>query len=210
MHYIPQSFDVKLKKVLIDENFKNNKNRWEQVDSDTEVACIHKGTYSIENKTKTRWNYYKINAQLKKVNDFFIEADIKILQSKEYRHAGIIWGFNKEKKHLNRFSISGDGKRISISCFEKDHFHVPYRFQSKINSKSKSPLHFKLSIIKLDDFFYFYLNQQLVNIVHNAHFTNEGSLVGYYLEPELKISSSYIKVNELAAKSIKNDNQLVF
>ncbi len=150
----------------------------------------------MENLTESRWNYYKNKMPANIGENWMIETSIELLSRDQYGHFGIVWGFDDDREHLNRFTISADGERGVVMHFQKDHHRVYHRYQKNFSDLSTSyPVN--LAVLKLDNYFYFLVERQLMYICEQSHMANEGNGFGYYIEPGLFIRSSYMTVNRL-------------
>lgn len=203
MQVVTDLYQIEICKLLLSENFENNRRKWEEVNNESELASIHDGNYHMINTTKTRWNYYKTKTAIKPGQDFVIESCIELENNADtYGHFGLVWGFNEERRHLNRFTLSADGKRALVMHFEKDHHCVMHRFQNRNfgNIDMKKPIRF--SIFKLDGYYYFFLNKKKVYMAHESFFCSEGNYAGYYLEPELSMKSNLFEVKKINVRSV--------
>jgi hypothetical protein len=209
MNIITDLYQLESTESLVLENFTNNKRKWEEVNIETERAFIKDGYYRMENTSKSRWNYYKTKSHLKKGDDFIIEASIELDKKEDiFNHFGLVWGFDEERKYLNRFTLSADGKRALIMHFEKNHHVDFHRFQTRKLPKIDMSKSVRFSIIKLEDYFYFFINKVKVYTVHESVFCTKGFFVGYYIEPELAMKSDFFEVKKIKAKAIKVENGL--
>ena len=66
----------------------------------------------------------------------------------------------------------------------------------------------RFSIIKLEDYFYFFINKVKVYTVHESVFFDKGFFVGYYIEPELSMKSDFFEVKKIKAKEVEVENGL--
>lgn len=204
MHLITELFDIESMQILLSDNFKNNKNKWEEINIDSEKASIKDGYYYMDNTSKSSWNYYKNKAPFKKGQNFVVDSLITLEKKEDvYGHFGLIWGFDEERKYLNRFTLSADGKRVLVMHFEKDHHKIYHRFQNKKLPKfdMKKPIRF--SIIKLGEYFYFFINKQKVYLAHESMFCANGFFVGYYIEPHLSIKSNFFEVKKINVRALE-------
>lgn len=203
MHIITELYQVNSCQSIFQENFLNNKRKWEITDISSERSDIKEGYYYMHNKSESRWNYYKTKTSLKTGQDFVFEASIE-LENKEdsWGHFGLVWGFDKDHHFLNRFTLSADGRRALVMHFEKDHKKVFHRFQNRQLSafNIKKPIHF--CIIKIGDYFHFLINEETVYMAHESLFASEGSYIGYYIEPGLSIRSNHIEVKKIKARKM--------
>ena len=204
MQFITDSYQLESSQSLVLENFTNNKRKWEETNIESEIAFIKDGYYWMENTSKSSWNYYKTKSHLKKGDDFIIETAIE-LENKEdaFGHFGLVWGFDEERKYLNRFTLSADGKRALIMHFEKNHHFDFHRFQTRKLPKIDMKKSVRFSIIKLEDYFYFFINKVKVYTVHESVFCAKGFFVGYYIEPDLSMKSDFFEVRKIMAKRME-------
>ena len=206
MNIITDIYQLESSESLLLENFTNNKRKWEEVNIETEKAFIKDGYYWMGNTSKSRWNYYKTKSHLKKGDDFIIETSIELEKKEDmFNHFGLVWGFDEERKYLNRFTLSADGKRALIMHFEKNHHIDFHRFQTRKLPKIDMNKSVHFSIIKLEDYFYFFINKVKVYTVHESVFCAEGFFVGYYIEPELSMKSDFFEVKKIKVKRLEVD-----
>ena len=64
----------------------------------------------------------------------------------------------------------------------------------------------RFSIIKLEDYFYFFINKVKVYTVHESVFCAKGFFVGYYIEPELAMKSDFLEVRKLKGKKVQMED----
>lgn len=203
MFIITSLYEVNTCKSLMREEFKNNHRNWEQVENETEKAFISEGNYFMKNSSSSNWNFYKMKTALKRNQNFILEAYLQLENYEDcYGHFGLVWGFDRNNEHLNRFTLSADGKRALVMHFEKDHRKIYHRFQNRQLSKinRKEPIRF--SIIRMGDYFYFFINKMVAYTAHESMFADNGSYVGYYIEPGLEIKSNYIEVKKISADTM--------
>lgn len=204
MHIITQVFRVDKSYSLLREQFSSNKRKWEIIDNKNETAFIDKESYFMENKSVSHWHYYKIKTPLKSKDEFTIETEIQLLSKDQFGHFGLIWGFDKEDSVMNKFTISADGERALMMQYEKDHKKINYRIQCKNFNKINTINPVKISIIKLGGFYYFCINNELINIVNENHFVFTGSYLGFYLEPGIALKSNWLYIKKLTARKMKS------
>jgi hypothetical protein len=192
----PQTFQLAENKMVFNKVFVPGQSAWEMVDTDSERTFIKNNHYYMENLTEGRWNYYKNKMPANIGENWMIETSIELLSRDQYGHFGIVWGFDEEREHLNRFTVSADGERGVVMHFQKDHHRVYHRYQKNFSDLSTSyPVN--LAVLKLDNYFYFLVERQLMYICEQSHMANYGNGFGYYIEPGLFVRSSYMTVNRL-------------
>jgi hypothetical protein len=199
-----QVFRIDKSYSLLRENFTGNKRKWENIDNKNETAFIDNGGYFMENKSISNWHYYKVKTPMKSKDEFIIETEIELLSKEQFGHFGLMWGFDKEDHVINKFTISADGERALMMQFEKDHKKIYYRIQCKDFKKTNTNAPVNFSIIKLGGYYYFCINNELVNIVNEIHFVCSGSYVGFYVEPGIAIKSNWLEIKKLTARKIKS------
>ena len=204
MHIITELYQINSCQSVLQDNFANNKRKWEITDISSEKSEIKEGYYHMDNKSETNWNFYKTKTSLKDNQDFVFEASIE-LENKEdlWGHFGLVWGFDEDHQFLNRFTLSADGRRALIMHFQKDHKRVFHRFQNRKLPKFNINKPIRFSIIKMGDYFHFLINEITVYIAHESLFAAEGNYIGYYIEPGLSIKSNYIEVKKIKARPMK-------
>jgi hypothetical protein len=197
MTITPQSYRILENKMVFNKVFVPGQAAWEIVDSDSERTFVKNNHYYMENLTETQWNFYKNKMPDNIGENWLIETQIEVLSKDQYGHFGIVWGFDERRECLNRFTVSADGERGLVAHFQKDHHRIFHRFQKKFSSdQTYFPVDFAL--LKLDNYFYFLLNKQLMYICEQSHLGDYGNYFGYYIEPGLFIRSSYMNINRLA------------
>jgi hypothetical protein len=208
MHIITELFHVERCQTKLKSDFSTNKQHWEKVDNEFEEAKIDKGYYWMKNKSSQQWHYFKTKSPVYHFDNFVFDTSIELLSKNEQGHFGLVWGFDEDRKFLNRFTLSADGKRALFMHFEKDHHKIFHRFQNRKLPKFdlNKPIHF--SIIKLGEYFHFLINAQKVYVAHESVFCANGFFVGYYIEPQLAIKSNFFGVKKIKAKALEVENGL--
>ncbi len=202
MEIITDLFEVESCRAVLTETFINNKRKWEEIDIESEKAIIKDGYYWMSNTSRNRWNFYKTKTSLRKGQDFIIETIIELEKKEDvYGHFGLVWGFDEDRKYLNRFTLSADGKRALIMHYEKDHHRIFHRFQNRKLPKFNMKKSVRFTIIKLEDYFYFFINKQKIYVAHASAFCANGSFIGYYIEPQLSMKSNFFEVKKVKAHS---------
>ena len=204
MHIIPQLFRVDKIYTAVQETFNNNKRKWEIIESKNETAIIQDGSYTMKNKSDFNWHYYKARSPLKLKEDFLLETDIELISKDQFGHFGLVWGFDKTPHTMNKFTVSADGERSLMMSFEKDHKQVFYRNQCRGLTTLKSSPFLKISIIKMNEFYFFCINNELLNIVNASHFIINGPYMGFYLEPGIAIKSKRLEIKKLTSRKVKS------
>lgn len=208
MHLMTQLFEIESAKTVLSESFSNNKRRWETIDSEKEYAQIINGAYCIENRSESDWNYYSCRSGLKEKDDFLINAFFDVVGSIDFGHFGLVWGFDGKPEYLNKFSVAPLNSKCSVMSFEKDYRKVLHRFYDDYFPDKKDQKKFRLTIIKLDTYFYFLCDEKLVYQCHEHHFTEMGKRMGIYIEPGLSIRVSKLEIKKITCRKLKVLNGL--
>jgi len=187
--------------VLLEDDFNSELEGWEIISDEDEKSFIKDSHYWMENKTESRWMFYhkKLPVDLHSNNNFIIKAEIELISHKGYGQYGLVWGFGKPHQVLNRFSVSVESNRFSISKFDKDHFHIEHRFSGKYEKEFDSRKKQFFSILCIQDYYYFFLHhyQKPVYICHKSQLKMEGNRFGFYVEPGILMRTDKITVKKL-------------
>lgn len=202
----PQAIEILDRQIVFNDLFHPGLSSWEITSKPEEQSYIRNGYYWMENKSDNHWMYYKNKMPLMPSDDFFIDTQLDLLSDRGYGYFGLCWGFDEDKEVLNRFTLSADGERCTVIHFQKDHNRVFHRFQVKTNLQLKNTT-IGLSILKIQNYYYFLLNKKLVYCCDVTRFAQQGPYFGYYVEPGLFIRSPYMTVERLISKS---DNEKAF
>ncbi|MEI7474829.1 MAG: hypothetical protein WCK67_08615 [bacterium] len=191
--------DVLLKETILENHFHSNFEGWEIIDNEAEKSFVKDSYYWMENKTENRWMFYHKKMPVKMGENFIINAEIELINDQGYGQFGLVWGFDKIHEVVSRFTVSVDSNRFSICKFQKDHYKMFHRFTSgfskDINSKNKQ----FFSIMLLDDYYYFFVNQneRPIYICHKSQMPMEGNRFGFYIEPGIIMRCDKISVKRI-------------
>ncbi|MBU3714155.1 MAG: hypothetical protein FGM46_04325 [Ferruginibacter sp.] len=206
MQVITDMYEIKNCRTVFTENFSDNNRKWEIVDIESEKAEIKSGYYHMENSSVKNWKYYKTKTGLKENDDFVIDAIIELNKKEdEYRHFGLVWGFDQKREYLNRFTLSADGRRAVIMQFERNHHIVFHRFHARKFPRVDTNKPVRFTIIKLGEYFHLLLNEKKIYMAHALSFCNLGSFAGYYIEPQLSVKSNFFQVKKMKVQSVTSN-----
>lgn len=195
--------DIQHKDIIFEDDFSNNVAGWETIEDEDEKAYVQKGHYFMENSSAYRWMFYHKELQKQFPRNFIINTEIELLQFNDYGQFGLIWGFTKPHHILNRFAVSADDERFTVSRFEKDHQRIFHRYSGSYEKTEMSGNKFFLSLMLLNDYYYFFLHEygRPVYICHRSHLHAEGNRFGFYVEPGIIIRAKNIKVQRLITRN---------
>ena len=187
------------RETIFEDDFVNNIAGWEQISDEDEQSFILNSHYHMENKSQTRWMFYHKEMGRKLPENFIINTEIELLEHNGYGQYGLVWGFTKPHHILNRFVVSAESDRFTVSRFEKNHHHTFHRYSGYYEKEYMSKNKQFLSVMLLNDYYYFFLHrhQKPVYICHKAHMNSEGNRFGFYVEPGLLVRANNIKVQRL-------------
>ena len=200
--------EIKYQDILFEDHFDNNIAGWEIIEDEDEKAFISDGSYFMENKFNNHWSFYHKQLKGGFPKSYIISAEIELLQFQSYGQFGIVWGFSKPHINLNKFVISAESPRYTISRFEKNHFRVFHRFSAEKKQSDYNRNKFKFSIMLLDDYYYFFLNNLIypLYICHKNHLPIEGDRFGFYVEPGIIIRADHIKIQRVITNPRFSEN----
>lgn len=191
--------EIKHKDTLFEDHFDNNIAGWEIIEDEDERSFISDGHYFMENRSQSRWMFFHKSLPKGLPRNYVINTEIELLDHEGYGQFGLVWGFTKPHHILNRFVVSAESERFTVSRFEKDHHRIFHRFSGLREHQDEPNRKFFLSIMLLDDYFYFFLQQYSppVYICHRSQLASEGDRFGFYVEPGIIIRADYIKVQRI-------------
>lgn len=187
------------RETIFEDDFVNNIAGWEKIQDEDEQSFIADSHYYMENKTTLRWMFYHKELPRKLPQHYVINTEIEILEHQGFGQFGLVWGFTKPHHVLNRFVVSAETDRFTVTRFEKDHFRTFHRYSGSFEKEHMSGNKRFLSVMLLEDYFYFFLHhhQRPVYICHKSHMHTEGNRFGFYVEPGIMIRADKIKVQKL-------------
>lgn len=200
--------------VLLEDDFNNKFEGWEIIEDEDEKSFIKDSHYWMENKSSTRWMFYHKKLPCTSRENFIIRAEIELLNTNRgYGQYGLVWGFNKQHDEVCKFAVSTENENFTISKFQKDHEYIQHRFSGKFEKHGFEFNKQFFSIVKLDDYYYFFLNQydRPVYMSHVTQMTMEGDRFGFYVEPGIMIRCDKIVVKRLITdKNFKGNPWMPF
>jgi hypothetical protein len=196
--------DFHLETVFKDD-FENAASGWEQTNKSMEQSFIKDGYYWMKNFETFGWKFYHLPMPKGVIKNFTISTQIELLKHPGYGQFGLVWGFNKPHRILNRFVVSTEKKRFTVVKFEKNHLKRYHRFSNDFKQDEKNKNIFHLELMLLDDYYYFYLqrNPTPVYVCHKAHLMLEGFRFGFYVEPGIHIRASEITIQHISKNQQK-------
>ena len=108
---------------------------------------------------------------------FIIRAKIEVLNNKrELGQYGLVWVFDKADEELSKFMVSTENKNFTIAKFQKAQEYKEHGFSGKYEKNGFEFNQQFFSIVKLDNYFYFFLNHfdRSVYMTHMSQMPMEG------------------------------------
>lgn len=183
--------------LLLDECFENNQHAWEETDSPTALSRVLNGQYEMINRTEDEWHFYAIETGLHPQQDFQLNATMWVDPGCRTGHAGLLWGVSNHFERFNRFALSASGERVVIMQADRNNRRVFHRFRSEEQPTVPMHLPIRFCLLRTGKHHHFFINDNHVCSAHNQHFMNEGSQVGFYVEPRMHIRAKGIQVRSL-------------
>ena len=152
--------------VLFSESFENNVNDWYEGSSDSRYFKIENGYYVIQSFKSGTYAASKFNTKGKftidQSRDFQIEARMKFVSGEDNNSNSLNWGQEADGWSNFRFGFSGDGS-YKIFSYNKSATNQWTNYQPWTNSIALNRSDYnKLTIRKVSDRYYFFINEQLV------------------------------------------------
>lgn len=191
---------------IIKDDFLDNRNGWQLVDSDKETALITPNGYMLVNKDLEHWHHFSLYPELASLKNLHIKCQLEIDADSGLGQIGLIWGFDKNLNRLNRFCMSSAGKGCSVMHFERNHRPVFHRFYDPFVSIGTLASTAVLEIREANGYWFFRVNKQLVYIGHEIHFATKGSGVGFYLDPGVKAVIKKLRVSRRLLSKASSSN----
>lgn len=187
------------KKLIFIDNFDNNNNEW--------FLGIKEGIWreSIENgffyfealENKAKEDYIKVPFDSSK--DFEIEVKMKHNGGDETRANGFQWGKSVNTNYQYDFMFSGNGQYTIDKYTGEFHDYVPFTESALVKKKDFN----KMTIRKVKNTYYFFLNESLVHTTPFEPFF--GDYIGLQTAEMSQIVVDYIKINQIVSSAKKQD-----
>jgi hypothetical protein len=186
--------------VVLEDDFNSKFEGWELIEDEQEHSFLNDSYYWMENKSDERWMFYHKSMPIFKEENFILHAKIELMNnSNGYGHYGFVWGFQKEHELLNKFVVSTYDNSFTIAHFQKNHHYIRHRYRGTHEKRQENKREQFLSIVKLDDYYYFFLNEysRPVYITHISQLPMQGNRFGFYVEPGIMIRCNKITIKRL-------------
>ena len=191
------------KQMVLSDNFDKFNNYWLLgIEENSWVENIEEGNLyfqSLTNKPKEDL----IPVILDQNRDFEIEAKIKLVKGNMEKAYGLQWGKSKSPVKQFDFYLTGNGHYTIDKYTGEFHDFVPFTQSDKVNSYTYN----KLSIRKIKDKYYFFLNEHLVHTMPFEPFY--GNLMGFQVAENSTILIDYFNVSYLDKEEVAKSKVLI-
>lgn len=191
------------KQIVLSDNFDKFDNYWLLgIEENSWVENIEDGNLyfqSLTNKPKEDL----IPVILDQTRDFEIEARIKLVKGNMEKAYGLQWGKSKNPVKQFDFYLTGNGHYTIDKYTGEFHDFVPFTQSDKVNSYTYN----KLSIRKIKDKYYFFLNEHLVHTMPFEPFY--GNLMGFQVAENSTILIDYFNVSYLDKEEVTKSKVLI-
>ena len=184
------------KKIIYSDDFKNSNSNWKTDNSYSGNIKLEQGNLLLESY---KGKYTAIQTiEINENEDFQIETELKYLSGNTKRAFGIQWGRSEKGDHFFSFMINS-AKQFAISKFSGA--YINYK-QERSSALIKPNEYNKITIRKINNFIYFFLNE---NLVYNMEYKlGYGKQIALLTTGENKVYVKYINVYSIN-NSIKNN-----
>lgn len=193
------------------EHFSRPQLKWEICDNEDEQAWIESGRYHLNNTTTSRWNFYHLESGVDFRDDHYIISARMRLHSAESGYAfGLVFGFDRYPRRLNRFVLNSKMNFTIIADFNRED-SSPFERKSALLDRKKilqEQDDVEMVIMKISRTIYFFINdlKHPVFAVDKDFFAFTGGRLGFYTEPGIHISAESITVKRLITESLNEIN----
>jgi hypothetical protein len=193
------SYTSKNKTTFFDEEFDDNSRDWSMGSSGKSSGDISSGYYTWKSKHKTSaWSTQK-TIKIDQDKDFEIQARLKYLDGKTTSGIMLEWGKSSSGDNFN-FEFNANGK-YWIGKYEGEYVKSKgWTASSSINKTSFN----KLTIRKIGEKYYFFINQEYVHSMPFKKFY--GDKVSFTAPAKSSIKIDYLTLSYLGEEEVKNEN----
>jgi len=175
---------------FFDEDFDNNSNNWEEINTSQAYLNIENGTYVFQNKSNSA-AIVSINKIIDQQQNFEIETSIKITNSPDSTGNGLIWGYNNIGSYQFFCFKFSSAEKLWIGYYD----YNTYTYWQDWLAFNVNPVNSynKLTIRKIDDKYYFFINEQFIKEQSFVSFYDDK--IGFKVESNTTIVVDYLKID---------------
>ena len=207
---------VKSAKTIWAEDFSKPKLKWELVDDEDEHAWMEDGVYNMKNLTESHWHFYALGSGLDfKNDDYFINTHFtfNVDFGSEFSSVGLVFGFKKYFKRLNRFVVDTSLQRAVIADFWREDSQPINRRSVRLDKKKfdgnlSRENYCTMGILKVGNRISFFINNFKTPVFETDldFFNFDGDRLGFFVEPCVELRASLIHVRKLETEIVNELN----
>ena len=187
------------KRIISFDDFSNNQNRWWVNVLPDGTGVIQDGNYTLEWKGNPIWNTWN-SFPIDFTKDYEIETRVKQIAGSLDNLYGLT--FNRTDKGNCGFVINGNGGSIVYQDRDnEDRRFIKDGGEQVPDVKIAVNDYNKLTIRKIKDKFYFYINEKLLKEGNVVDFSS--NTIGFQLWYQTKISVDYLKISYLEKRIVE-------
>ncbi|MBN1251106.1 MAG: hypothetical protein JXR51_16550 [Bacteroidales bacterium] len=177
------------KTFILKEDFNSNSNEWALSNNENVSLLIKDGCYYFESKGE--FYHSLIPFYINQQDNFEIEARYKVVDSEKEFENCIMWGVSEDKKNSYRFGITKSGFYTIYKMAPGVIDYVDYTQLSNFNKLNYN----KLTIRKINNKLYFFINEELVHSMNFEAFF--GDWIGLLAGKKCSIVIDYFYVSKI-------------
>lgn len=196
---LPFSSNAQDLRLLFEDDFKDNSNKWTLRSGSDLLETIEKNNLIIHTVNPKYSNRTENYFQFDEKQDFRIETKIEKLDGDNSRFYGLTWGCAPSNYHA--FLISESGLFVVVSCVEnKNEYHAKWKKFDKIAQNADI-----LAVQRLGNKLEFYINK--TKVFETKYLDFWGYRHGIFASPELIVQVDYIKFFSIKKQTIVQTNK---
>jgi OOP family OmpA-OmpF porin len=189
-------------RILINDNFDTNSNKWELYSGGDFETSINKGVYELKNKSAAvpYWTFLRTNYNSSTEN-FTAEATIRFTKGAEDQGSGILLGLYNDNSAFVSFYISPNGYYcINHYYSSKNHFIKEWTKTELVKKKEKN----KLSVKREYNCVYFFINDN--EVFYSCEFNHWGNGFGFNVGTNQSITADdfFVKAESKNISLVEN------
>jgi len=177
--------------VVFYDDFKNNDNNW-VLDTRYSTGSIQDGYFKLISGGERSDIRIQTLDRVKEVNDFKVEAKIKIIGDSPYSNA-IVWGTNTVGGHFEEGLSFGINSNQEFIVLNTQNWVAESVIKWELSDKILADDYNIIQLRKKGDEYHFYINNQLVKTLPSELFI--GQNFGFHAANDATIHVDYFKVS---------------
>ena len=191
-------FEILYRETLWDKKFDSTAFNFKITSNKKKFCFDFDGQHWMKNTSHDHW-IYPVESIPLNYNEWQLSTEIELIKSRLNGYYGIMWGYGKDIATINSFCLSADGQQCLLLSFQKNRYFIDYRYSTIFERPFSGKVAFL--VYKTRDYYFFSLNKVVIHICPSSKFLNEGSFVGYFLDCDILIRSTYLKAEHLITKN---------